>query len=98
MVGYGHSGGATSVTVGARAGFNAAITERVSFWPTAGLDGGYNSRSGFKNATAKLVVLAPFLYHVAPHFFVGAGPFLNYLFEGGPDTEYGLDFVIGGWF
>jgi len=46
---------------------------------------------------AKLEVFAPFLYHVAPHFFLGAGPFLSYLVKGGPDTQYGLDFVIGGW-
>ena len=33
---------------------------------------------------------------IAAHFFLGAGPFLSYLVKGG-DTEYGLDFVIGGW-
>jgi len=96
LVGFG-AGGATTVNLGARAGFNQALTERVSFWPTAGIIGTFQSVSGMSSTTAKLVVLAPFLFHPAPHFFLGAGPFLSYLVKGGPDTQYGLDFVIGGW-
>jgi hypothetical protein len=94
---FGHAGGATTIGLGARAGFNQALTERVSFWPTAGIIGSFISSNGTSSSTAELVVLAPFLYHPAPHFFLGAGPFLSYLFKGGPDTQYGIDFVIGGW-
>lgn len=97
LVGFGHAGGSTTVNLGARAGFNQGLTERVSFWPTAGIIGSFQSASGMSNSTAQLVVLAPFLFHPAQHFFLGAGPFLSYLVKGGPDTEYGLDFVIGGW-
>ena len=86
----------TTVNLGARAGFNQGLTEHVSFWPTIGIDGSYNHATT-SNSTAALEVFAPFLYHVAPHFFLGAGPFLSYLVKGGPDTQYGLDFVIGGW-
>jgi hypothetical protein len=99
VVGFGYTSGSPNTTVvnlGARAGFNQGLNEHVSFWPTIGIDGSYihNTTS---SSTAALEVFAPFLYHVAPHFFLGAGPFLSYLVKGGPDTQYGLDFVIGGW-
>jgi hypothetical protein len=99
VVGFGFTSGSpntTTVTLGARAGFNQGLTEHVSFWPTVGIDGSY-IHNATSNSTAALEVFAPFLYHVAPHFFLGAGPFLSYLVKGGPDTQYGLDFVIGGW-
>ena len=100
VVGFGFTSGnpnSTTVNLGARAGFNQGLTEHVSFWPTIGIDGSYNHATT-SNSTAQLEVFAPFLYHVAPHFFLGAGPFLSYYVKGGPDTQYGLDFVIGGWF
>jgi hypothetical protein len=97
LVGFAYGGGTTTIDLGARAGFNQALVDKVSFWPTAGIVGSYQSGNGTSSSTAKLVVLAPFLYHVAPHFFLGAGPFLSYLVKGGPDTQYGVDFVIGGW-
>ena len=99
VVGFGYSSGSpasTTVNLGARAGFNQGLNEHVSFWPTIGIDGSATHNTGW-NSTAALEVFAPFLYHVAPHFFLGAGPFLSYLVKGGPDTQYGLDFVIGGW-
>jgi hypothetical protein len=98
LVGFGYSGGTTTITLGARAGFNQALTEHFSFWPTAGIIGIYETGNGSSSSLAELVVLAPFLYHPAQHLFLGAGPFLSYLVKGGPDTQYGIDFVIGGWF
>jgi hypothetical protein len=97
LVGFSYDGSATGINLGARAGFNQALTERVSFWPTAGIVGNYLTSNGTSSSTATLVVLAPFLFHPAQHFFLGVGPFLSYLVKGGPDTQYGLDFVIGGW-
>ncbi len=99
VVGFGYSSGSPATTVvnlGARAGFNQGLTGNVSFWPTIGIDGSYIHNTG-SSSTAALEVFAPFLYHAAPHLFLGAGPFLSYLVKGGPDTQYGLDFVIGGW-
>jgi len=99
VVGFGYTSGSpatTTVNLGARAGFNQGLNQHVSFWPTLGIDGSYSHNTG-SNSTAALEVFAPFLYHVAPHFFLGVGPFLSYLVKGGPDTQYGLDFVIGGW-
>jgi hypothetical protein len=96
-VGIGYSGGNTTLGLGARAGFNLGLTDRVTFWPTAGIDGWYTTGNHTSSSGAALGVFAPFLYHAAPHFFLGAGPFLSYLVSGGPNTQYGLDFVIGGW-
>jgi hypothetical protein len=99
VVGFGYTSGSpatTAVNFGARAGFNQGLNEHISFWPTIGIDGSYIHNTG-SNTAAQLEVFAPFLYHVAPHFFLGAGPFLSYYVKGGPDTQYGLDFVIGGW-
>lgn len=95
-VGIGYLGGNTTVSLGARAGFNMGITDRVTFWPTAGIDGSYTSGNHTSSSGAALGIFAPFLYHAAPHFFLGAGPFLSYDVNGGANT-YGLDFVIGGW-
>jgi hypothetical protein len=99
VVGFGFASGTpntTTVKLGARAGFNQGLNEHVTFWPTVGIDGSYIHNNA-SSSTAALEVFAPFLYHVAPHFFLGAGPFLSYLVKGGPDTQYGLDLVIGGW-
>jgi hypothetical protein len=96
VVGVAHSSGSTTVNLGARAGFNQGLSGHVSFWPTIGVDGSY-THTTTSNSSAQLEVFAPFLYHIAPQFFLGAGPFLSYFLKGGPDTQYGLDFVIGGW-
>ncbi|HXT98108.1 MAG TPA: hypothetical protein VN853_17560 [Polyangia bacterium] len=97
VVGFSYaSGGFTTVAVGARAGFNQALNERFSFWPTIGVNASFQHSSG-TTTLVPLEIFAPVLYHPAPHLFLGAGPFLQYLIKGGPDTQYGLDFVIGGW-
>ncbi len=95
-VGYTYSGSST-VNFGARAGFNQSIAKKISFWPTAGVYGSFFESNGNSSTTAAAEVYAPFLYHPADHFFLGVGPFLGYGFHGGTYTEYGLDFVIGGW-
>jgi hypothetical protein len=95
-VGFIHSS-STTVSFGARAGFNQPLVEKVSFWPTAGVYASYLNGSGNSSTTAAAAVYAPFLYHPVQHFFVGVGPYLGYQFHGSTDTEYGLDLVIGGW-
>ena len=42
-------------------------------------------------------VLAPFIWHATTHFFLGGGPDLNRGLSNGGSTEYGLDFMLGGW-
>ncbi len=96
VVGFFYSG-STTVDFGARAGFNQALTGKFTFWPTAGVYGAYHTGNGTSSSSAAAEIYAPFLFHPVQHFFLGAGPFLGYQFHGGSFTEYGLDFVIGGW-
>ena len=91
-----HEPGAMSHTdvhfiLGARVGYNLNIIDVISFWPTAGVY--YDS---FGN-NALLRVYAPFLFHIATHLFIGAGP----LFElplANSSVGYGLQSTVGGWF
>jgi hypothetical protein len=96
VVGVGYLGGTTTVDLGARAGLNLNIAEHIGFWPTAGVDVDYRNGNHTSSTEGSLVIAAPFLYHVVPHFFLGIGPFFGYQFDGNY-TVYGLDFVIGGW-
>jgi hypothetical protein len=95
-VGVGYGGGTTTVDIGARVGLNLNIVEHIGFWPTAGVDAAYSSGNHTSSSEGNLVISAPFLYHPVPHLFLGIGPFFGYQFDGN-NTQYGLDFVIGGW-
>ncbi len=64
--------------VGPRVGYNIPIVDWISVWPTLGLAFAATGQTGGVNGTAwTLVLSAPFLYHLATHFFVGLGPFLS---------------------
>jgi hypothetical protein len=64
--------------VGPRIGYNIPIVDWISWWPSAGLSFSANSETGGISGTAwTLVLYAPFLYHLASHFFVGLGPYLS---------------------
>src|SRR5450432_1658059 len=93
------SGGSTTVGIGARAGFNMNINDRIGFWPTVGVFGGHTSNSDHtSSSSAGLLIFAPFLYHLAPHFFAGLGPSFDISFNNNQQKDFGIDFVIGGWF
>lgn len=100
MVGIDYSsGGSTTVGLGARAGFNMNINDRVGFWPTAGVFGSHTSNPDQpSSSSAGLLIFAPFLYHLAPHFFAGLGPSFDMSFNNNQQKDFGIDFVIGGWF
>jgi hypothetical protein len=94
---FSHSTGSGSdVGVGVRAGYNLDIVPRVGFWPTARFFLIHYGGSSPGTATS-LGVLAPFIWHATTHFFLGGGPDLNHGLSGGTYTEYGLDFMLGGW-
>jgi len=90
----------TTISLGVRAGVNFNLTDKFSLWPTAGFsffhtdtsDGGPSSSHWAFN------LFAPFLFHVAPHFFLGAGPFLDVGLSGGDHNLFGIQSLIGGWF
>lgn len=94
----GDSGGASSTTIGAgvRAGYNLDIVENVGFWPSARFF--VTHTSGTPSTTDESFgVFAPFIWHLTTHFFLGGGPDLNHDLSNGGSTEYGLDFILGGW-
>lgn len=100
LVGVTHASGdegTTTVSVGARAGFHLAVVDRIGLWPTAGIFVSHTSLPHDSNTASQLAIFAPFLYHAAPHVFVGAGPSFQYGLSGGDYKQYGLDLIIGGW-
>jgi hypothetical protein len=89
--------GTTTVDLGARAGFNLDITGAFGFWPTAGIAARVLRAERVTTTSSALQIFAPFLWHPAGHVFAGLGPSFNAGLSGGDYTEFGLDFIIGGW-
>jgi hypothetical protein len=101
VFGFGHSGNVTTIEIGARAGFNLNITEHIGIWPMAGISVTHisdSSMAGTSSTPATLTIFAPFLYHIVPHLFVGAGPSVFVALNGHNDNAFGIDSIIGGWF
>jgi hypothetical protein len=88
------------VGVGLRAGYNIPMSGNVSVWPKLGL-AVVHSDDYFLVAEGthlEVTLNAPFLVHVAPHFFIGGGPGL--VTQLGDDTVATLNVsaVVGGYF
>jgi hypothetical protein len=106
VLGYRHASGAAGtnadgtdrILLGARVSTNLDINDRFSFWPLAGLYFERTSADHGSTTNTWLGVFAPFLFHLAPHFFVGAGPSFQLNLSGPDGTQYGIDSVLGGWF
>jgi hypothetical protein len=94
-ISFTHDSGGNSFGAGVRAGYNLNINAApaIGFWPMARFFVSHSPQS----TVTSLGVLAPFLWHLAPHFFLGAGPDLNVGLSGPTYTEYGIDFMLGGW-
>ena len=99
--------GSTSLNtfgLGPRIGYDIPIVDWISVWPKLGLSfsttsSSTNGQSGNNNRWT-LLLYAPFLYHLATHFFVGLGPLLSadLAASGGAKVvTYGLAFTLGGW-
>jgi hypothetical protein len=91
------SPGANRVLIGARAGYNLAIADRITFWPTAGLFFTHSSAGTVSGSSTLLRIFAPFLFHPVQHLFVGFGPFVELGLSGGGGDRFGLQSVVGGW-
>lgn len=89
--------GSTTIGIGARAGYNLNITGQFAFWPGVRLFAEHVNANHADSSDSQFGVFAPFLYHLTPHFFLGAGPDFNLGLSGGSYKEYGIDFIIGGW-
>ena len=86
-----------TVGLGVRGGYNIPMNGQVSLWPRIGLAVVHDSYIG-DNTYLEISFTAPFLVHVAPHFFIGGGPGLTT--EIGDDTSATLQVstIIGGYF
>ena len=107
---FGSGGGdITAISIGARFGYNLALSPTVSLWLRGGLTYTHSSVSSggmdFSGYFIPLTIFAPVLWHPAQHFFVGLGPvFVTDLIaktEGNDaqkETDFGVQAVIGGYF
>jgi hypothetical protein len=84
--------------VGGRVSTNLDINDRFSVWPLGGLFFQRASANHESTSNTWIGVFAPFLFHLAPHFFVGLGPSFQLNLQGPQGNEYGIDSVLGGWF
>ena len=107
--------------VSGQVGINLWLNERVSFWPKLALGGSRGTTTtsstgvlSLGNTTMKAVFVeldAPFLFHVAEHFYVGFGPtaYADLFNSIGPQAtssqpetnlrrSFGASSTIGGWF
>jgi hypothetical protein len=89
--------GSTWLDIGARAGFNLNINDNVGWWPTIGISAHHENVNHTSSTSTAMHIFSPFLYHLVPHLFAGAGPSFTYLISGGDGSTYGLDFILGGW-
>ena len=87
----------------ARVGYSIPFQESVSLWPRA--EFGFTRveiPDALGSTTTDTVFgiegYVPALLHLAPHFFLGAGPYLRANFSGGSDVVLGARFTVGGYF
>jgi hypothetical protein len=93
--------------LGPRVGYNIELSDAFSLWPRAGIAWTHAVVSGtsadnvsvsIRREVITVSLFAPLLFHPAPHFFVGFGPFVNAQLNQGPGiTSYGIRFSVGGW-
>lgn len=98
-------GDATAIGLNVRGGYNIPVGDRVSVWPKLGLslhlgDEALLPLGGVLGTDATLVfdAYAPFLFHVAPSFFVGGGPRLELGIGDDVGVVFGLFTTVGGHF
>lgn len=89
-------GGGSDFGAGVRAGYNLNINAApaIGFWPMARF---FVMHSHSQSTDTALSIFAPFLWHLVPHFFMGAGPSVYIGLSGLTYTQYGIDFILGGW-
>jgi hypothetical protein len=87
-----------AIALRVRAGYNIPMNDKVTVWPSLGLGIGHLDVGIADTTFFEVAINAPFLYHIAPHFYIGAGPGLTTLL--GDDTSVTLQAstVLGGYF
>jgi hypothetical protein len=113
VLAYQSSGGSsiTAYGIAPRVGIAKKLGPKLVVWPTVSflyahtkLDFGGGAGAGSGNV-ATLQAFVPFLFVVAPHFFLGGGPLFKtdlYVHGDGGDgpktTAIGVQFLVGGYF
>jgi len=107
-------GHASTFGIGPRVGYNVTLSDLISVWPKAGLsidttnstgnsvaNGGaaLETTSASTNTTnLALNLYVPLMFHPAPHFFAGFGPFLDAdLTNSARVVTWGGEVTLGGW-
>jgi hypothetical protein len=92
------SAGNTTVGVGVRAGYDLRFTSLVSLWIRGGLlYQHFSPAMGASGSQTQLDIQIPALFHLVPHFFMGVGPTISVILQGGGDTTIGLSAIVGGY-
>lgn len=102
------SGSATRFGVGPRVGYNIPFSDLISVWPKIGMSLASTSTStkataqipaaDESNTAIALNVFVPVMFHPAPHFFAGFGPFVDADLSGKQKaTTFGGKLTLGGW-
>ena len=100
------AGHASTFGAGPRVGYNVPFSDLLSLWPKVGMSIDSTSTTtstpaGSTSASSTSVALnlfVPLMFHPAPHFFVGFGPFLDADLSGTPQaTTWGAKLTLGGW-
>lgn len=88
------------VGLGVRAGYNIPMSGTVSVWPKLGLAVVHSDEAGSLGDDTYLEVSvdAPFLVHVAPHFFIGGGPGLVTQLGDATVATLKVSAILGGYF
>lgn len=85
-----------TVGLGVRAGYNIPMNQMVSVWPRLGLAVEHMSETD--RTFLEISLTAPFLVHLAPHFFVGGGPGLITQLGDGTVATLQVSTIVGGYF
>jgi hypothetical protein len=110
-------GDGSLIGIGPRVGYNLGLTDNISLWPKLSFVYAMTSAEAdspgaeeIKGTKMTVGVDAPILFHPAPHFFIGLGPYFELdlsskakvgdgdSVDGPKDTAFGVRTVVGGWF
>jgi opacity protein-like surface antigen len=86
------------VALRVRAGYNIPMNEKITVWPQLGLGIGHADIGIADTTFFEVAINAPFLYHIAPNFYIGAGPGLTTILGDDTSVTLGGSTVIGGYF
>jgi len=95
-------GDQTTTGIGLRGGFNFNVTENIGVWGKLGIlyqrDSVPTTVGTTSFSTTWISAFVPVMYHIVPHLFVGLAPYYNIKVAGDGNHNYGVSWLIGGWF